>query len=148
MDNNKQAVVSTDELLSLIIKEENINHFISDNARHLTLPALAEHLEHLCIIKNIKPGDVIKNADIDRVYGAQIFQGKRVNPSRDYLLRIAFGLGLNLEECQKLLDITRESRLYARVPRDAVIINCIHNKKTYHQTEDTLFEMNLPLLSE
>ena len=148
MDNKKKTVVSTAELLSLIIKEDNAGVLIPKLAGQMKLPTLTEHLEALCESKQIKPRDVIKNTDMDRVYGAKIFNGKRKNPSRDYLIRLAFGLGLNVEECQRLLDIARESRLYPRVPRDAVIINCIHNKKTYHQTEETLFEMDMPLLGE
>jgi transcriptional regulator with XRE-family HTH domain len=140
--------VKTEELLAQILKTKSVKSFLVRNEEHLRLPSLAEYLEALCKQKGIKPREVVRNADIDRIYGAKIFAGKRPNPSRDFVLRLAFGLGLDYGECQKLLEVAGKSKLYPRVPRDAVIISCLHNRLNYQQTEESLYDMGISLLGE
>ena len=142
----KGGKVPTATLLTRIFSTKNIKNFVKRNQEHLKLPTLAEYLAELCDRKGVKPKDVIKNADMDRFYGAEIFSGKRSNPSREYLLRLALGLSLSYDECQRLLTIAGKNLLYPRVQRDAVIIKCLHSGLKYHETEDLLFEMGLPTL--
>lgn len=142
----KQGRVKTAELLQRIFTTRNVRNFIAKNSEHLKLPTLAEHLSELCAKKNIKPREVVKNADIDRIYGAELFSGRRRNPSRDYIIRLAFGYGLNYKECQRLLTVAGKNLLYARVPRDVVIINCLHNKMNFQQAELSLHEMGFSTL--
>ena len=145
---NNQKKTPTEMLLSQIFSTKSIESFIGRNRDILRVPTLSEHLEELCSLKGIRPRDVIKGADIDRFYGAKIFSGKRVNPHRDYIIRLAFGLGLEYEECQKLLVVARESKLYPRIPRDAVIIRCLHEKLTCLETQEKLYEIGMSLLGE
>ncbi|MCL2020144.1 MAG: hypothetical protein FWG70_10375 [Oscillospiraceae bacterium] len=143
---SEQGKVPTATLLTRIFSTKNIKSFVFRNKEHLKLPTLAEHLSELCTQKSVKPSDVIKNADMDRFYGAQIFSGKRTNPSREYLIRLAFGLSLSYKECQRLLTVAGKSLLYPRVESDAVIIKCLHSGLCYHEAENLLFEMGLPTL--
>ena len=145
---DRQKRVSTAVLLSRIFNTKSIENYIARNREHMTLPTLAGHLEELCRKKGVKPSEAVKNADIDRFYGSKIFSGKRANPHRDYLIRLAIGLTLDYKECQRLLDVARESRLYPRVPRDAVIISCLRDKLTYMQTEERLYENGMTVLGE
>ncbi|MCL2036603.1 MAG: hypothetical protein FWG83_04360, partial [Oscillospiraceae bacterium] len=111
----KPTKASTEMLLSEIFTTKSIESFISRNKSDMDVPTLAEYLEELCVQKGIKPRDVIKNCDIDRFYGAKIFSGKRSNPHRDYIIRLAFGLKLGYDECQQLLVVAKESKLYPRI---------------------------------
>lgn len=147
MPRNKQGRVTTAMLLSRIFSTKHVENYMLRNQEHLNLPTLAEHLSELCVAKDIKASAVIKNADMDRFYGGDLFTGKRDNPSRDYVLRLAFGFGLDYEECQQLLTVARHSALYPRVPRDAVIISCLHHKQNYKQAEDLLDEMGFITLN-
>ena len=143
-----QERVPTSVLLAKIKATKNIKTFILRYQEQLNQPTLAGILEELCAEKGILPKDVVKDADIDRVYGAKIFAGKRTNPSRDYVLKLAFGLRLDYDECQRLLAVAGTSTLYPRVPRDAVLISCLHNKLTYQQTQERLYDTGMPLLGE
>ena len=142
------ANFTTSELLVRIFSTKNIKNFLTRNREHLKLPALSEHLAELCAEKGLKPRDAIKNANMDRVYGAEIFSGKRANPSRNYLIRLALGLGLDYEECQQLLTVAGKSGLYPRVPRDALLISCLHNRLDYQQTEEKLYELGMSALGD
>ncbi|MCL2080275.1 MAG: helix-turn-helix domain-containing protein [Oscillospiraceae bacterium] len=138
--------IPTATLLTRIFSTKNIKSFVFRNKEHLKLPTLAEHLSELCAQKGMKPKDVVKNADMDRFYGAEIFSGKRSNPSREYLIRLALGLGISYKECQRLLTVAGKSPLYPRVEGDAVIIKCLHSGLGYQEAEYLLFEMGLPTL--
>jgi hypothetical protein len=118
--------VETADLMARVISEKSITNFLSENKQHLKEPTLANHLSELCAEKGIGPLKVVENARISKLFAKDIFSGKR-NPSRDYVICIAFGFGLNLDECQKLLLVAKRSALYPRIPRDAVIIHCLHN---------------------
>jgi hypothetical protein len=145
---DEQSKLPTEMILSRIFSTKNVESFITNNKAQLNIPTLAEHLEELCTQKGIKPSEVVKNADIDRFYGAKIFSGKRNNPHRDYIIRLAFGLRLNYEECQRLLVVARESELYPRIPRDALIIRCLHEKLTHQHTQERLYEAGMSILGE
>ncbi len=78
-------------------------------------------LNSLCAERGVTPEQVIQKARLDTAYGKQILDGTR-KPSRDDVLRLAYGLSLNLDETQALLKETRLTPLYARNERDFQII--------------------------
>lgn len=55
-----------------------------------------------------------------------IFAGKS-RPGRNNAIRLAFGLGCDLRETQRLLRLAGVSELYCKQRRDAIIIWCIQN---------------------
>jgi hypothetical protein len=134
-------------LLSELMKVSSFNNFYDNNQEFMQIPTLAEHLITLCRQKGIQPTELVRSVDIDRVFGHQIFAGRR-NPTRDYLLKLALGLRLNIEECQRALSIAKVSRLYMRIPRDALILYCLSNKYTYQKTQEALFDQGMAILTE
>jgi len=146
INNEKQDWGTTTEMLMQIFNAKNIKDFIASNWEKLRLPKLDRYLFELCKIKSIKPKEVIKKADMNRQYGMEIFKGKKTKPSRNHIISLAFGFGLDYEESQKLLKVARHPQLYSMDKRDAVIIFCIKNKKSFQQTEEILFDLNLDTL--
>ena len=103
---------------------------------------LAEYLGELLAAKKLSKKEVFNLADIDNVYGYQIFKGLR-NPNRNILLRIAFGMSLTLEEADHLLYYGGSSSLYARDKRDAYIMYTLHNHYTVTEANEYLYNHNL-----
>jgi transcriptional regulator with XRE-family HTH domain len=101
----------------------------------------------LCLEKNEKIEHVIKRAGIERTYGYQLFNGTR-NPSRDKVIQIALGLGLDVDETQKLLQVAKKSPLYVKIKRDAAIIYCIVHKMDFAKTQDMLMKIDESILSQ
>ena len=60
------------------------------------------------------PAQVIERSQIERTYGHQLFNGTR-RPSRDKVLQLALGLGLSVDETQRLLRAAGKSPLYPRL---------------------------------
>ena len=137
----------TSELIRGLIKAVDLNEFMEDNKQEMEMPAFHVYLSNLCKSGGMVPEQIIKKAGIERTYGHQLFNGTR-NPSRDKVLQLAFGLGLDLEETQKILKIARHSPLYPKFKRDAVILHCLVNGEDFWETQGILQSNGITLLGE
>lgn len=90
-------------------------------------PKFAEYLNHIMAIKSIKAADVLKNSGINMNYGYNIINGIRANPSRDKVIALCIGAGMNLQEMQLGLDIARTGRLLYFDERDVRIAAAVNS---------------------
>ncbi|MCD7755167.1 MAG: hypothetical protein LUJ09_02345 [Firmicutes bacterium] len=66
-------------------------------------------------------------ADIPERFGYKLLSEEKHTKQRDYILRICYAAGMTLEETQHALTLYGMGQLYARIPRDAVLMvafNC------------------------
>ncbi|MCM1133909.1 MAG: hypothetical protein NC340_10620 [Ruminococcus flavefaciens] len=137
---------NTDDLLRDLKSAESIDDYIDSNRTYFAEIPLADYLKKLLAEKNLRQADVIRNAEIDTVYGCQIFSGARKNPARDKVLAIVLAMKLSLDETQQLLKICGLPFLYSKHKRDSIIIFAINkelsvveaNNLLYAQDEKTL----------
>ena len=139
------SIIPTSELLKMIFKTKTLNKVFSTNEKNFSLPSFSEYINKLCNDSGKVAEHIIVRANIERTYGHKIFAGTR-NPSRDVVIQLAFGFGLDVDETQELLKVARKSQLYPRVKRDIVIIYCLHNNYSIEQTQMYLNDLNLPIL--
>lgn len=133
---------TTDELLKILQNKENIQDYIDENSDEMLDVNLSEYLKHLLEKYKITKNEAIKNSGLDQIYGYQIFSGVKSNPSRDKLIQLIFGIGLELKDAQRLLRIGRAGELYSRNRRDSIIIFALNKKLDIDKCDDLLFEMN------
>jgi len=88
---------------------------------------------------------VIIRSGIERSFGHQLFRGIR-KPSRDNVLRLAFGFGLNVDETQTLLQLARRSPLYPKIKRDAAVLYSLSRKETIMEIQSSLCDLGLVML--
>ncbi len=139
--------ITTEELLELLFMESSLEHLMNSDRSSLTLPGFAEYITALCARREEPPERVIRRADLEKSYGHQLFSGRR-SPSRDTVLRLAFGLELDYEGTQELLKVARKSRLHPKVKRDMVLIYCLYHGYTLVRCQNALLEYGLPVLGE
>ena len=137
--------ISTDELLALLFKERNLEHFLQRNESAYLTASFSDYLNDWCRKHLQVPEQVIRRANLEKSYGHQLFSGKR-NPSRDTVLQLAFAMQADLRQAQEMLRAARRSPLYPRIKRDAVIIYCLHNRVSLTDTQIILQDLELPLL--
>ena len=137
---------STEELKNEITASDSLENWSEDKKDSIDEITLAEYLKRMLEIHNISKINVISNAQLDTTYGYQIFQGKK-HPSRDILLKIAFGFPLTVDETNHLLYYGNVGTLYPRVKRAAYIMCALHQKYTVIQANDYLYEHNERTLS-
>ena len=137
--------ISTDELLALLFKERNLEHFLQRNESAYLTVSFCDYLQVWCRKQQEVPEQVIRRANLEKSYGHQLFSGKR-NPSRDTVLQLAFAMRADLGQVQEMLRIARKSPLYPRIKRDTVLIYCLHNHISLVETQIILQDLGLPLL--
>lgn len=133
--------MTTDELLARLFKATDLKDILK-NGDIPQLPSFCDYILQMCIDRGETREHVIKRAGINRTYGHQLFNGTRM-PSRDKVLRLAFGFGLDLEQTQDLLKVARQTQLVPQVKRDAAILYGIMHKMTAAEISKLLesFEM-------
>lgn len=135
----------TNELMNSLNESTSIETYIQAEQNYLIDASISDFLNELIDKKKIKKSQVIKNAEMNEIYGYQIFSGKRI-PSRDKLIALALGMSLSLDETQQLLKYAGFLPLYPKNKRDSIIIwgivhqldICHTNEYLYNHAENTL----------
>ena len=129
---------STNDLNEELMQESNIDAYINDNRQFFSERSISELLTELYEKKSISKAALARKAGISEVYLHQVFAGRR-NPSRDRLLCICVGLGVTLEETQRLLTQASYAQLYPKIKRDAIISHGIVHHTELNEINDKLF---------
>lgn len=94
---------TTEELMEILKQKKSIHAYFTEEIDELEFASLAEYLELLLNEKGLRKSDVIKRSNMDKNYAYQIFNGNKTHPSRDKMIALAIGMGLNVMETRKLL---------------------------------------------
>lgn len=134
-------IQSTEELKNEITNCDTLENWSTDKKDSIDEVTLADYLKRMLEIHKISKMDVITNSQLDTTYAYQIFQGKK-HPSRNILLKLAFGFSLTVNETNHLLYYGNVGGLYPRVKRDAYIMFALHHNYTVIQANEYLYEHN------
>ncbi len=136
---------TTDELAHEISRADNILDYLEKNQTEMQLNTLPECLNDWLQKKKLSRADVVKKSNLNKAYVYQIFSGKKY-PSRDKVIALAFGLGLNVDEAQTLLKQAGYRELYPRDPRDALLLFSIGKRQTIIDANELLYDHNIEVL--
>jgi len=137
----------TDELLTMLFMKSGLERLMEMDDGQELLPAFSDYITGLCRGNREPPERVIRRANIERSYGHQLFSGRR-SPSRDTVLQLAFGFGMDYTGTQQLLKVARKSALHPRVKRDMVLVYSLAHGLTLMDCQLLLQKYRLPLLGE
>lgn len=137
----------TGELHHELKKADDFFETITQNTQHFVENTAMIYLNELLEAKKMTKAQVIRKAAMSEVTGYQYFDGKR-KPSRERLIALCFGFGLNDEEANQLLKKSGYARLYAKHMWDAAIIYCLAKGYSIEETNNLLFEKGLDTLGD
>lgn len=143
-DKNIKKTADIDKILGNVSSISQLEDYLV-NVPIPEFDSIGEYLEYMLVEKGLEKAMVIKESDIQRNYGYQIFSGIK-QPGRNKLIALALAMGLTLEETQRGLSIAKEGKLYSKDKRDSIIIYSINKKQTVLETNNLLFEMGEELL--
>lgn len=84
--------------------------------------AFVEYFKSLFKEKGITQQTVFLKADIPERYGYKLLSGEKRTRQRDVILRICYAAEFTLQETQRALKKYGLPELYAKVPRDALLM--------------------------
>jgi hypothetical protein len=140
----KSTDISTRELWARLFHAPSAGDYLTDSDPY-ELPDFSAYITELCTGRGEKPERILKRADIESSYGHRLFSGAR-RPSRDTVLQLAFGLGLDADGAQQLLKVARAAALHPKVKRDAVLAWCLHRHAPLTEAQQILLDNGLPIL--
>ena len=108
-----------------------IDEYLAQNADSLlTEPKPFSAFMHEMIRKYGKTQqEVFLQADLPERFGYKLLSEEKHTKQRDYILRICYAAGMNLEETQRALTLYGMAPLYARISRDAVLMIAFNQHK-------------------
>ncbi len=136
---------TTDELVHEIKTSDDILVYLEKNSSEMQVDSLPEYLKDWLDRKQLTKADVVRRSNLNRAYVYQIFLGRKF-PSRDKVIALAFGLGLDAEEVQTLLKQAGYRELYPRDPRDALLIYAFSQGQGILEANELLFDHNIEVL--
>lgn len=117
---------TTGDLCKALMRESNIDTYIKKHKGRFIDRSLPKLLTAFYTDRNISKAELARRSKMSVVYLHQLFGGQR-KPSRDKLLCLAVGMGLDLWQTQQLLKEAAFVQLDKTLRRDAVICYGIAN---------------------
>ncbi|MCC8016133.1 MAG: hypothetical protein LIO43_01780 [Clostridiales bacterium] len=93
----------TKDLIKELKDYSDFKSFYERNSENIEEISLSEYLQNLIESKNLNKSEIVEKSEMSEVYAYQIISGIRKKPQRNKVLRLAFGMDLELEEVQNLL---------------------------------------------
>lgn len=131
----------TDNLNTELMSPSPLDSYLKEHSDEFLSEGIVELLEQFYEGKQISKAELARRAGISEVYLHQVFSGRRT-PSRDCLLCLCVGMGVELEEAQTLLKRAGYAQMYAKFKRDTIIMYGIAHKLDLSEINDKLFTEN------
>lgn len=127
------AKKSTDELEHILgqTSTTNIEEYLAENAESMlvTEKPFSAYMHEMIRKYGKTQQEVFLQADLPERFGYKIISEEKHTKQRDFIIRLCYAAGMNLEETQKALTLYGMAPLYARIPRDAVLMIAFNQHK-------------------
>lgn len=124
---------STDELEKILgrTSASNIEDYLTENRESLLSDErpFSAYMHKMIRKYGKTQQEVFLQADLPERFGYKLLSEEKHTKQRDYILRICYAAGMTLEETQKALTLYGMAPLYARIPRDAVLMIAFNQHK-------------------
>ena len=117
----------TTESLNKVLRQtkpEKISDYLEKNSSYMVNvdKPFYDYMVRILKKKNLKQQELFIDADISDRYGYKLIHEEKHTRQRDIILRLCYAAKLSLDETQKALKYYRMPELYAKIPRDALIM--------------------------
>ena len=123
----------TTELNNLLknMKTDQLEGYLKNNEKYMAdeKKAFYYYMRDVLDEKNIKLKDVYSFAGVTESYGSKILTMEKHTVNRDLIIRFCIAGHFNWDETNRALKLYGMNELYAKDPRDAVLIVAINNRK-------------------
>lgn len=105
--------------------ERLLKQHLKKNEGGFIMPNLQNYFIKLLSEKKKTINDVAKRGSVGASNLAKIYEGVRLAPKRDTVIKIGFGLELSIQECQDFLQYCEVGLLNPKIRRDSIIMFCL-----------------------
>ena len=110
--------------------------------------SLADYLnEYLSGHPELTIKEILENANLDRNYGYQIFNGRKEHPNKYKLIAACIAMQMSVRETDRALLLAGQPKLSPKIHLDAALIICLNRKyKNMIEVNEFLEQNNLKAL--
>ena len=143
----------TGELNDLLenMKPDQLDDYFKSNEKYMAdeKKEFYYYMRDVLDEKNIKLKEVYSFAGVTESYGSKILSMEKHTTNRDLIVRFCIAGHFNWDETNRALKLYGMNELYAKDPRDAVLIVAINNRKyDLYDIDELLLEHGLEKLTE
>ena len=109
---------------------------------NMEMDSFSVYIKDLLRAKGLTQQKVFLLADIPERYGYKLLSGEKHTKQRDVILRICYAAECTLEETQKALRKYEMPQLYAKIPRDALLMIIFNERPGSIIDANTLLKKN------
>ena len=115
---------NTDELEQVLQSThiKNFDAYCKENVGSLTDSEFTVYMKNIFSEKKLTQQMVFLRADVPERYGYKLLSGEKRTRQRDVILRICYAAEMSLEQTQRALKKYEMPELYAKLPRDALLM--------------------------
>jgi len=138
--------VTTIELTNKLKEYDNIDDFMQENANEFDEDGFRRFLDEMLQRKGLNATKLATESGVSVPYTLDLFKGRKHRPRKDMLIRLAFGLSLNLSETNRLLTLGGVSELRSKLRRESIIIFCLDKGYDVEKVDELLAQYNLEVI--
>lgn len=114
------------------VRPDHIEEFLRNHAEEFVVQErpFSEYIHQIIKKNGFTLQQVFLRADLPERYGYKILSEEKRTKQRDFILRICYAANMTLEETQTALKLYGMAPLYARVPRDAVLMIAFNHRES------------------
>ena len=129
----------TSKIVEELKECSDFKKFYAGNREFVKDKTLSEYLGALIEEKGLVRSAIIKKSELSEIYAYQIISGVR-RPERKKLLALTVGMGLDLEETQRLLKVAGYPELYVKNTFDCIVMYGICRKMSVMEINEMLYD--------
>jgi hypothetical protein len=137
--------MTTEVLQQILLETDDFTEFLEICEESLVVEPFYEFALSKIHEKQLKFSTVFKRGMVSKSMGYKIIKGLRT-PSRDLMVQLAFGIGLDVMETNRLLMLGKKAPLYVKDQRDAAILYCINQEMSLIDCEEMLLDLGFASL--
>ena len=138
---------STNELGFELNHTEDIHKYIIENNAEFDSKKFTDFLQGLIKERRKTKKEIASESCMSEPFLYDILSNRK-KPKRDSILKLSFGLRLNIIKTERLLMLAGHSQFYPRYMRDSLIFNARQNNMTIMEAEQLLTRYGHSLISE
>ncbi|WP_310602336.1 hypothetical protein [Anaerosporobacter sp.] len=137
----------TEELDFKLRNATNIDSFFENNATEFDDKSFYKLLNELIKESGKSKFSIATEACISEPFIYNLLKAEK-RPTRDTVIKLAFGLKLSVETAERLLKLAGYSELYVRHKRDSILKFALNNGLSLMEADGLLIEYGYSIISD
>ena len=137
----------TDELEFELTHTKSIQTYMEENAAHFNEEAFVQYLSALVKQCGKTKTKIAADSHLSEPFLYNLLRAEK-RPTKESVVKLAFGLSLDLPKTERLLQLAGHSRFYVRQKKDSLLMHAIQNNMDITEADNLLAGYGFSVVGE